>query len=290
MTADPPKLPAGFENLTDRAVALARGEIEPPVPRDAATVVLLRDGTAGIEVYLLRRVSSMAFAAGMTVFPGGSVDSRDAHVPDTSWAGPSPQEWAAPLGADLDLARALVCAAVRETFEESGVLLAGRSSGDVVDDTRGDDWESDRLSLIDRSLPFAALLDQRGLVVRTDLLQPWGHWVTPDVESRRFDTRFFVAALPSGQLTRDVGGEADRVHWMRPADALAENERGEMVLLPPTHATLTDLKAYGSVADVLDARREIVRIAPKVLVDDIDGTAGGPTLRFVLPGDPEYPE
>src|SRR5436190_1805919 len=250
----------------------------------------MRDGDPGLEVYLLRRVSSMAFAAGMTVFPGGSVDQRDAHVPDAAWAGPSAEDWATPLGADTDLARALVCAAVRETFEESGVLLAGHSSGDVVDDTRGDEWEADRLALIARDLSFAEMLARRGLVVRTDLLRPWGHWVTPDVESRRFDTRFFVAALPSGQLTRDVGGEADRVHWMRPVDAIAENERGEMVLLPPTHATLTDLMAYDAVADVLGTDRNVTRIAPKVLVEDIDGVAGGPTLRFTLPGDPDYPD
>jgi 8-oxo-dGTP pyrophosphatase MutT (NUDIX family) len=283
---EPPALPPGFEGLTERAIALARGEIEPVVPRDAATVVLLRDGERGVEVYLLRRVASMAFAAGMTVFPGGSVDPRDAHVPVAAWTGPPPQAWTGPLTADVDLARALVCAAVRETFEESGVLLAGTSPEDVVADTRGDDWEADRVALVDRTLSFAGLLERRRLVVRTDLLRVWGHWITPDVERRRFDTRFFVAALPAGQRTRDVGGEADRVHWLRPADAVEQAQRGEMILLPPTLATITELREYDTVADVLAARREIRRVAPKVVVDDIDNN---PQMRFLLPWDEGYP-
>jgi hypothetical protein len=107
-----------------------------------------------------------------------------------------------------------VAAAVRETFEESGVLLAGESPSSVVADVSGDDWEADRLALESRELSFADLLQRRGLVLRTDLLAAWTHWITPEFEPRRFDTRFFVAALPPGQRTRDIFGEADRVAWM----------------------------------------------------------------------------
>lgn len=271
MTADPAdalrRLPAEF---VARARAIADGSAQAVPAKAAATVVLLRDTSHGIEAYLLRRTQTMAFAAGMHVFPGGSVDPRDEDLAETAWSGPRPAEWAAILTADERLARALVCAAVRETFEESGVLLAGRAAGDVVDDTRGDDWEADRLALIDRSLAFAAFLERRGLVLRADLLRPWAHWITPEVEPRRYDTRFFVAALPEGQRTRDVGGEADRVAWMRPQGALDAFTRGEVGMLPPTAFTLAELSAYDTVTDVLAAgtERDVRPVLPRVIVGD----------------------
>jgi 8-oxo-dGTP pyrophosphatase MutT (NUDIX family) len=280
------ELPAEF---IERARQLAAGTLQAPDPRDAATVVLLRDGANGLEVYLLRRVSSMAFAAGATVFPGGSVDPRDAHLPNSYWSGPDAAEWTNALSADVDLARALVCAAVRETFEESGVLLAGTDDAEVVADTRGEDWEADRLALIDRTLSFTAFCERRGLVVRADLLRPWAHWITPEIESKRFDTRFFIAALPPGQRTREVGGEADRVFWLTPRAALDRAVAGEMVLMPPTQATLGELTAYDAVEHVLAAAddRHINTVAPRVVVDDPSDN-GEPRLRFVLPGDEGY--
>src|SRR3954453_12404853 len=221
--------------------ALAAGEATAAEPRHASTVVLLRDRPDGMQAYLLRRPRTMAFAAGMYVFPGTAVGPRGMTLADDAWSGPPPAAWAALLSADEGLTKALVCAAVRETFEESGVLLAGAGPDDVVADTTGADWESDRAALVDHSLSFAAMLDRRGLVLRADLLRPWAHWITPEVEPKRFDTRFFVAALPTGQRTRDVGGEADRVAWVRPADALAAADSGEMGMLPPTAFTLSEL-------------------------------------------------
>src|SRR4051794_30010474 len=248
--------------------ALAAGEATAAEPRHASTVVLLRDRPDGMQAYLLRRTRTMAFAAGMYVFPGGSVDPRDETLSDDAWAGPPPAAWAALLSADEGLTKALVCAAVRETFEESGVILAGADGDDVVADTTGDDWEADRLALLDRSLSLAALLDRRGLVLRADLLRPWAHWITPELEPRRFDTRFFVAALPTGQRTRDVGGEADRVTWTRPAEALAAFERKELGMLPPTAFTLGEIAAYDSVEAVLAAgdARDVKPVLPKILV------------------------
>ena len=190
-----------------------RGETDVVEPRDAATVVLLRDGATGPEVYLLRRRSTMAFAAGMHVFPGGAVDPRDRDG-GARWVGPSPAAWAEAFTCEPGLAGALVCAAVRETFEESGVLLAAHEDGTPVTDTTGEDWERDRLALIDGELALSDFLARRSLVVRADLLRPWAHWITPEWQTRRFDTRFFLAALPAGQRTRDVGGEADRVTWL----------------------------------------------------------------------------
>ncbi|MDP4500635.1 NUDIX hydrolase [Nonomuraea turcica] len=251
--------------LAARARDVLAGRVEPVPTRDAATVVIVREGP---EVYLLRRKSTMAFAAGAYVFPGGSVDGRDTDQA-VAWAGPSPAEWGAVFHASEQVARGLVCAAVRETFEESGVLLAGPGPGSVVADTTGDDWESDRLALIDRSLAFADFLARRGLVLRSDLLKPWAHWITPEIEQRRFDTRFFVAVLPEGQRTRDVGGEADQVAWRRPAEAIELAHRREIFLMPPTYHTLTELSAYDSVAEVLAAHREIVTIMPRAV--EIEG-------------------
>ncbi|WP_326646543.1 NUDIX domain-containing protein [Streptosporangium sp. NBC_01755] len=263
-----------------RARDILAGRTEPVPARDAATVVILREDADQVEVYLIRRKASMAFAAGAYVFPGGSVDPRDTDQ-EITWAGPSPAAWGEIFRADEQTARGLVCAAVRETFEESGVLLAGPSAESVVADTTGDDWEADRLALIDRTLSFADLLGGRGLVLRSDLLRPWAHWITPEVENKRFDTRFFVAALPPGQLTRDVGGEADQVVWVRPADALDQGRAGQIFLMPPTCRTLTELCAYEKVSETLAAEREIVTFMPKIA--EVDGE-----MRIVLDDDYEF--
>jgi 8-oxo-dGTP pyrophosphatase MutT (NUDIX family) len=244
----------------------------PVVPKGASTVVLLRPAPAaarGLQVYVLRRHLGMAFAAGMYAFPGGTVDPRDSDSA-VAWAGPSPQAWAERLACGEAEARALVCAAVRETFEESGVLLAGTTPDTVVADTTGESWEQDRAALVDRSLGFADLLAARGLVLRTDLLAAWAHWITPEFEPRRYDTRFFVAALPAGQRTRDVSGEADTVAWMAPADALVGVEAGSMVMLPPTYITLREIGAFETVEGAWSAaaERSIVPVVPGVEVDD----------------------
>jgi len=257
------------DQLAERVRHIQEGTAEAAEARDASTVILLRDGPEGVGllVYLLRRVSSMKFAPGAYVFPGGSVDPRDADR-SVAWSGPSPADWGAAFGAGEALARALVCAAVRETFEESGVLLAGPTPTTIAPDTSGDDWEADRQALLDRSLSFAELLDRRGLVLRSDLLRPWAHWITPVIEKRRYDTRFFVAALPAGQRTRDVSTESDRVAWLRLAEAAEAAARGEMAMLPPTAVTLKELAAYDSVEEVLAAGRDVRPRMPEIRVID----------------------
>lgn len=252
--------------LAEVALAFAGSGRTPASPRPASTVILMRDG---VEVYLLRRTASMAFAAGMTVFPGGRVDPADSAVID-AWAGPSPSWFAARLGCSAELAVAYVAAAVRETFEESGVLLAGPSASSVVADTSGDDWEAERVALEGRSLSFADFLHRRGLVLRADLLGVWAHWITPEFEPRRYDTRFFVAALPAGQVTRDVSGESDSVFWMPPSAAVAAVDAGELKMLPPTYLSCAELAAYKTVSDVLEAcqTREVRTILPRLRVSD----------------------
>ena len=261
MTGTRAVLPPG---LRERALALAAGELVPAPVRDAATVALLRDAPDGHEVYLLRRVRGMAFAGGMHVFPGGSVDPADAGADELGWAGPPPSVWAQDLRCDERLARALVCAAVRETFEESGVLLAGPSADEVLDDVSTDEWEAERTALEAREQSLSELLERRGLVLRADLLRPLAHWITPEVEPKRFDTRFFVARMPDGQVCREVGTEADRRLWIRPADALTAG----LTLMPPTLAALEDLAVHADVAASLAAPRRLTTVLPRAVVDD----------------------
>ena len=270
-----PELPPG---LVERAQALRDGTVEVPPTRDASTVALLRPSAQGPEVYLLRRVRGMAFAGGMHVFPGGSVDPADASA-DLAWAGPPPSAFAAAFSCDEPLARALVCAAVRETFEESGVLLVGPSADEVLADVSTDEWEAERVALEAREQSLSDLLSRRGLVLRADLLSPLAHWITPEVEPKRFDTRFFVAEVPAGQACREAGGEADERLWLRPRDAL---DRG-LRLMPPTWAALQDLAAFDDVPGALAAERTITPVLPRLVPRD------GQTA-FLLPGDEGYPE
>ncbi|MEU9118502.1 NUDIX hydrolase [Streptomyces sp. NPDC048506] len=236
----------------DRIRALASGELTPAEPRRAATVLLLRDsGSGGPTVHMLRRRASMAFAGGAYAYPGGAVDPRDERP--VAWAGPSRAQWAVRMGVDPATAQAIVCAAVRETFEEAGVLLAGPSADTVVADTTGEDWEADRAALVAHELSFADFLGRRGLVLRSDLLGAWARWITPEFEPRRYDTWFFVAALPEGQRTRNVSTEADRTVWIRPEEAAAGYDRGELLMMPPTIATLRSLQPYATAADALAA-------------------------------------
>jgi 8-oxo-dGTP pyrophosphatase MutT (NUDIX family) len=273
--------------LAGAARDILAGHQAPAVPRDAATVMLLRSRPVGLEVYMLRRKPTMAFAPGAYVFPGGSVDARDADE-QVAWTGPDAAEWGRIFDAPASLARALVCAAVRETFEESGVLLAGESADSVVADTTSDEWEADRRALLDRSVSLAGLLGRRRLVLRADLLRPWSRWITPVVEPRRFDTRFFAAALPAGQRTRDVGGEASEVAWVCPAEALLAGERGEIRLFPPTAVTLSELADCGTMETVLAGPRQVAPIIPEVQLREgaVWLTVPGLTGHASLPGSP----
>jgi 8-oxo-dGTP pyrophosphatase MutT (NUDIX family) len=248
----PVPLPAKLVDLAKEYDDGTRAAVE---PRNAATVVLLRAGDSGPEIYLLRRQVSMEFAGGMCVFPGGGVDPRDFDA-TVGWAGPSPSTWASRLGVDEEMARALVCAAVRETFEESGVLLAGASADEVVADTTGESWEADRVALESRELSMTEFLNQRGLVLRTDLLGAWDGWLTPVFEPKRYRTWFFVALLPEGQRTRDVSSESSEVTWM-PARAAADGaDAGEVMMLPPTYLTCLEIGGFDSPAEVLATAEE----------------------------------
>ncbi len=270
--------------LAERAREISDGRLSPAVPRDAATVILLRPAAAsddgpgddgpGVEAFLLRRTAELEFAPGACVFPGGSVDARDADS-GIGWAGPGPADFGALLDVPPDHARALVCAAVRETFEESGVLLAGPSPADLVRDSAA--LAADRHALLAGATSFGEVLARRGLVLRTDLLTPWARWITPEASPRRFDTWFFAAALPPGQTATAApegfgdhadSGESESGTWLRPAAALAAARAGQITLLPPTAVTLGELAGHHDVAGILARRLVIAPRMPTVIVED----------------------
>ena len=270
------------EKLATRLADIEAGRIAPAAPRDAATVVILRtaaDG-AGVETLMMRRPAAMKFAPGAYVFPGGSVDPAD-YDAAVGWHGPSPAEFGARLGASAEVARALVCAAVRETFEESGVLLAGvpdGAPGSPLAVPAGPSWDADRAALAAGTLTLAELLSRRGLVLRADLLVPWARWVTPEGEPRRFDARFFAAALPAGQVATGHAAESDRIAWLRPADAIESARAGQISMLPPTATTLHDFAAASAaasaaggddaVAAILGRRPVIEPVVPRLVLED----------------------
>jgi 8-oxo-dGTP pyrophosphatase MutT (NUDIX family) len=227
------------------------------VPRPAATVAILRDPTLGrgVEVWLMRRQPTMAFAPGAHVFPGGAVDPPD-HDPGIPLAPDDLAHVVDAFGVDLLTARGLVNAAVRETFEECGVLLA--ESGDVAPAL--DAWEARRLALLEAALSWPELVTTTGAVPAARALVPWSRWITPDWSPRRFDAYFFVTALPRGQDPRWVGGEADRAGWFAVRDAVAAHDTGDLPMLPPTIATLRALAEHDTVRSALAAGRRSITV------------------------------
>ena len=212
---------------------------------------------------MMRRPDTMRFAPGVYVFPGGAVEESDAQVPvlpGTDWP-------ALGTRAASDRPLALLAAAVRETFEECGVLLAvpaprtpdPGSAGTGAGGPDAGRWlAEDRVELYEGRLGFADLLARRALAIDPSLLPLMSHWVTPEVESRRFDTRFFTAALPAGQQASGAGEESTRSAWESPTKALLAHAAGDFAMWPPTVATLHWLAEHGAVATALRAAREAV--------------------------------
>lgn len=251
---------------------------EPVVPRPAATVLLLRDspGERPLQVFLQRRVAGMAFAGGMTVFPGGGVDKSD--VPDPElWDGPLPEWWGERFAADPVAAGRLVHAAVRETFEECGVLLAARADGTTPDPMV---LAEARADLVARRRTLPQVLTESGLVLRADLLDAWSRWITPEESPRRYDTAFFVAAVPHGQEADAHTTEAVEAAWWYPAEALDRWRAGEMELMAPTFRTLQEIAEFPDTASVMAAAaaRTVQPVIPRVKRE-------GDEVVVVLPGD-----
>lgn len=235
--------------------------VEVPI-KPAATVMLLRDTPDGLEVFMLRRTSNAVFAGGMYVFPGGKVDAADGEG-DEGYR----------------------VAAIRECYEEAGVLLAVDTDGRMVDD--GHPALAHRTAVYDGDVDVRALASDHGLRLATDAL-PWmSHWITPKGETaRRFDTRFFMAASPAGQTSYHDDNETVASMWVRPADALARWEAGELQLMPPTVTNLRVLAAHTSVAAAMEAAWAVGTppcILPKIRLD-----AAGRFVGVAMPGEPDY--
>ncbi|OFT34093.1 NUDIX hydrolase [Corynebacterium sp. HMSC08A12] len=238
---------------------MKENRLGPVQPRHASTVILLRDTLSGIEVYVQERASTMKFCAEMTVFPGGGVDSRDmpgdvdgdGHMsPAINWQGAEVKWWAKRLQKPESMARALVCAAVRETFEECGTLLATHRDGSPVVDTTP--YQEERKLLENHQLSFSDFMSNNNLVLRSDLLRPWANWVTPVEQPIRYDTAFFVAAMPEGQETRADTPEATSTGWFRPSTLLDGWRSRKISLMPPTWAQLKLLDTFRTIEEVLE--------------------------------------
>ena len=205
-------------------------------PRLAATVLLMRGNP--LEVFMIERAATAQMPVPTWVFPGGSVRSSDALTPCAQLGSAESQldSWRERSGIEsAELATSLITAAIRELFEEAGVLLASDATGDLVD-TTSEPWLTRRTELEARETSFAQMVD--GLALRPDLLAVVDRWVTPEFESRRFDAWFFAALLPEGAAAQAVSRESQRGEWVRPQQMLARAEAGEIHLLPPTRTAL----------------------------------------------------
>lgn len=219
--------------------------------RMAATVLLIRDGADGLEVWVQERVSTMKNYPGHVVFPGGGVDPRD--FPERTWdsgelwAGTSAIARARHMGISKAKAHAVVFAAARELFEESGTLLTIRNDGIVSDASR---FHTDRKALEKHRISFTEFLEHHGMRVDSDMLRPWARWVGFD-KDQWFDTFFFIAVLPEGQEPDGSTWEADDAGWFKPQLIMEGWRAGLVRLVIPTWANIQRLCAFNTVAEVL---------------------------------------
>jgi 8-oxo-dGTP pyrophosphatase MutT (NUDIX family) len=264
-------------------------------PRLAATVIVARDAAGGpgvtgevggesggegggLEVLMLRRNLRSDFVGGAYVFPGGAVDPDDTRTAAAYAGGRSPEAADALLGVDGG-GLAIWVAAVRECFEEVGLLLADPPAGASAWDEAG--LAALRARLHRDELPFSELCAAHGIVPALDRIERWSHWITPEGSPRRYDTHFFVAAAPNGQRAVRDGEEAIGLRWITPAGALAAADRGEMEVIFPTRKNLERLLPFPDTASLLAhaaALPTVPAIQPRLVT--VDGE-----VRPVLPDD-----
>lgn len=264
--------PAGFEPIPAP---------DPPAePRDSATIIVARDDHGALEVFMLERHLDSDFAGGAYVFPGGTLDEADR---DTTLADLT-DGWEA-LARDMrepdaDLARALIVCAIRETFEESGVLLARDADGGVVRLADEPAWEERRRALAARDLTALELAKETGIRYAADLLRFWSRLVTPVYAHRRYDTRFFVAHMPPGQTPLHDDVETTASRWVRPLEAVAASREGAFTIIFPTRRTLEDAGVHATADELFAAAigRDATAVCPTIGV--VDGE-----VRVKLPGD-----
>jgi 8-oxo-dGTP pyrophosphatase MutT (NUDIX family) len=246
-----------------------------PRPRDASTVVLLRDGARGVETFMVRRHRASGFMGDAFVFPGGKLDDADSEARVLARTrGRTIEEAITALG-EPDLgARALglFVAAIRETFEEAGVWLGS-----------GAELAGARAALLDKTA-FADVIDTYDLRLAADRVVPWTRWVTPVVEPRRYDARFFLATCPEGQEAKHDQQETTEARWLAPQEALDLSAGGAITLPPPTIRSLELLAEFESAASILrDAASRTPPLVEPLLVQE-EGT-----IALVLPGHADHP-
>lgn len=249
--------------------------------RPAATVMTVRDSDDGLEVFILKRTVAAAFAGGMYVYPGGKVDDADgAAAIEPFCDGLTDAAASERLGIERGGLSYWV-AAVRECFEESGILLALTEDGEV-----GSVPEADRHAVHEGELSMVELCRRYGLTLDLSTTEYAAHWITPMGEKRRFDTRFFVTQVPADQDGSHDDKETTASLWVRPGDALSMVDAGDLMMLPPTIATMKFLADHKAAADAVAAAgalEEIPAILPMLRFDD-----DGKIIGIAMPGDPDY--
>jgi 8-oxo-dGTP pyrophosphatase MutT (NUDIX family) len=251
-------------------------------------VVVLRDSAAGPEVFLVRRHERTAFMGGAHVFPGGRVDAGDRDVADAMWCDGIAVASAQLTGLSAADAMAFHVAALRELFEEAGVLLAHDASGAFVSLGGAEvhaRFKQYRADVHTGTRSMRDVMEREGVRLALDAVVSFAHWVTPPIDVRQFDTRFFLTRVPPDQTPAHDDTETTHSTWATSADALARAVRDEIVLPAPTWTTLRELEPFRTVEEALAwaRQRHVVRRMPQLVEQD--------GLRMlVLPGDPLHPE
>lgn len=249
-------------------------------PRPSATVIMLRDTAQGMEVFLVRRHSASAVLGGAYVFPGGKLDDADLLLNEERCLDSTALALHQTLNephTPADVAKGLYVAALREAFEESGVLYAN-----VADAAQ----QRAAAQMLQNGTGFNAMLEELSLRLHTQSVVPWSRWITPlmpSVSSKRFDTRFFVARVPQEQVARHDDVETTQSVWLQPADALKQYWNHDIEMAPPQIMTLAHLSRFSSAEAVLDAARSTP--APSIQPEpfDLEGTR-----VICYPGDPSH--
>jgi 8-oxo-dGTP pyrophosphatase MutT (NUDIX family) len=254
-----------------------RSDIPTAPPRDAATVVMLRDSDDGLEVFLIKRHGLSDVLGGAYVFPGGKLDASDHQLDPQIHLDQSPEHLHTALGEPeivVDKAIGLYVAALREAFEESGVLFTQDAKA------------ASAALAYPVTTPFNQLLAELSLRLQTSAVLPWSRWITPrmpSVSSKRFDTRFFVAAVPPDQEARHDNHEATESMWLAPRMALEQYWAGEIELAPPQIMSLAHLTRHSTVRSVMEAARR--QPPPLVFPETFDDHG---TRVLCYPGDPAH--
>ncbi len=260
------ELPEGF--------AESVGEVpdEPAVAVPAATVVLARDGEAGLEILLVRRSRASGFVPGAWVFPGGRVDSTDAAEGVlTRTDGLTPERACARLGLEADAdppAIAYFIAAAREAFEETGLLVGTTvDGGPAQPSTDNPRMDQARVAVLEDRVEFGDALAATGCRVDGGRIAYIGHWITPEAEPRRYDTRFFLADVPDGSEPVIDPREMTDARWVTPRQGLADNREGLLPMVFPTIKTLEQLQPYASVLEAIAdfETRQVPSILPRLV-------------------------